>query len=159
MSAVDRFAYRGDQLDPQTVDVDSESFVEGDVGNRLGLTHRHAGVLLGDATGVDAQHVEPDAGGPHSQVADAGVVGLASLVVGLGQVGGFRLLEQIDAANVVHVALRRHDVVRGPGPDSVEDPLVVRRLESHAGVDDHPPAVGEEQVGGGGSTRAEDGRR
>ena len=136
--------------------VRAEPVVEEDVGRRLGLGHRHARVLLVDALGVGAQHVEPDPGGAHAQTLDALVVGLAGRVVGLRDVGGAGLLEQVDATDVVDVGLGRDDVVRRPRADGVEDPLVVRRLVAHAGVDDHPPAVGEEQVGGGVAARAVD---
>ena len=62
--------------------------------------------------------------------------------------------EQVDAADVVDVGLGGDDVVRRARADGVEDPLVVRRLVAHAGVDDHAAGVGEDQVGGGVAARA-----
>ena len=57
---------------------------------------------------------------------------------------------------MVDVGLRGDDVVGRAGPHGVEDPLVMRCLEAHARVHDDAPAVGEEQIGGGAASRAED---
>ena len=138
--AVDGLPHGSVQFHAQAVGIEREEPIEGDVGHGLGLAHGDAGVLGGDAAGVGSERVEPDAGGPHAQRADARVVGLAELVVLLGHVGGPVLLEEVHPADVVDVGLGGDDVVGGAGPDGIEDPLVVRRLESHAGVDDHPPA-------------------
>ena len=155
-AAVDRLADGSEQLDAEPVDVEVEAFVERDVGRRHRLSHRYARVLFGDADGVGDQHVEPDRRRAHAQALDAFVVGLADGVVGLGDVGRAGLAEQVDAADVIDVSLGRDDVVRGPRADGVEDALVVRRLVAHAGVDDHPAAVGEHAVGGGGAARTVD---
>ena len=50
-------------------------------------------------------------------------------------------------AQMIDVALGGHDEVGRPGPDGVEDALVMRCLETHARVDDDPSVVGEEHVG------------
>ena len=53
----------------------------------------------------------------------------------------------IPIPGVIDVGLRGDDVVGGTRADGVEDPLVVRRLVAHAGVDDDPAVVREDQVG------------
>ena len=83
---VDRLPHGGVELQAQAVDVEFEELVERHVGHRLGLAHRHAGILGGDAARIGPERVEPDTGGAHAQGADAGVVGLAELVVLLGDV-------------------------------------------------------------------------
>ncbi len=153
---VDRLPHCCVQFQAQAVDVEFEQLVERDVGHRFGLAHRHAGVFGGDAARVGSQRVEPDPRGAHAQGSDAGVVGLAQLVVLLGHVGGAVLPEEVHPADVVDVGLRGDDVVGRTRPDGIEDPLVVGRLEAHAGVDDDAPAVRQQQVGGGATARAVD---
>jgi hypothetical protein len=58
---------------------------------------------------------------------------------------------------VVDVSLRGDDVVGGPGPHGVEHPLVMGGLEAQTRVDDHPAAIREEQICGGGAAGPVDG--
>jgi hypothetical protein len=59
---------------------------------------------------------------------------------------GVGVAENIDATDMVVVALREEDVSDGAGVDGIEVRSMDRCLESHAGVDHHTPVVGGEQV-------------
>ena len=83
------------QFEAEPVSVYLVEPVERDVGHGLGLAHGDAGVLGGNTAGIGPERVEPDAGGPHAQHPDPGVVGLAELIVPLGHIGGALLLEEV----------------------------------------------------------------
>ena len=68
------------------------------------------------------------------------------------------LAEAVDAADVIGVALREHDVARRRGGDRVVVALVRLRLEPHAGVHDDATVVGRDQVAARHSGRAPDAR-
>ena len=53
---------------------------------------------------------------------------------------------EVNAANMIDVPLGEHDPWRRPRAHGVEQPLVRRRLEAHAGVDDHPTRGGGHHV-------------
>ena len=152
--AIDGLADSGDEFDVESIDMQRESVMNEHIGDGVRLPHRHAWVLASDAASVGAEHVEPDASSAHAQTLDAFVVGLTGHVVGLRNVGGALLLEQIDTAHMINVRLRGDDMVGRPRTNRIEHSLVVRRFVTHAAVHDDAPRVGKHHVRRGGAARA-----
>jgi hypothetical protein len=133
------------QLKPPPAQLESVRVVEKDRRHRLRLDERF-GVAAHGSHGRSNHVREEHEAAPAPEGFDALVIALA------GTIGSVRnhlralLLETVDASDVIDVPLGKNDVAQRASINGIEQPLVMRRLESHAGVDDDVPLRRDNQV-------------
>ncbi len=134
------------QLEAPAAELECVRVLEQHVGHDDLRPRRDLGVVAAHEAGLAHDRREEGERATDAEAVDALVVGLARGVVGLRDELRAVATEPVDAADVIGVALREDDVAGRRVAHRVEVPLVRLGLEPHAGVDDDPALVGDDEI-------------